>query len=370
MCITLPTCILQENNHTAHTQTIQPGLGFTPAQISQVQNEPTLPIPQLFETEPCKDYTETPLKTFGGLYVTQLKRFLPHAQDAKKLAEKFCKEEIASQWAGLPPEKLLQESFIKQLEALQSLDQLAPLTAAKEHLPGDIIDILELLGKADNIPFNHLYSLAEDCADIYYTRVIWTLTCLMKNSFYDRQLVLVNTARVLKFLESYAAQQTKLWKVLSKYHNLPDHFHDLKTTLQAEFDLLKTATLKNIQNIQEAVQSQQGYMMVLSGHINTLYTKLVHLDKQVQIYCIYPHPQSDMIQLNAPDYDPDIDRDPEPVTDVQPPDAKSGNKNTSTGTPKSEDHTTISLITNRPEHQLSEVLPDIDSNEHDNTEQQ
>ena len=77
--------------------------------------------------------------------------------------------------------------------------------------------------------------------------------------------VLVNTARVLKFLESYAAQQTKLWKVLSKYHNLPDCFHDLKTTLQAEFDLLKTATLKNIQNIQEAVQSQQAYMTVLYG---------------------------------------------------------------------------------------------------------
>ena len=67
----------------------------------------------------------------------------------------------------------------------------------------------------------------------------------MKNSFHDRQLVLVNTARALKFLESYyATKQTKLWKVLSKYHNLPDHFHDLKTTLQAEFDLLKIATSK------------------------------------------------------------------------------------------------------------------------------
>ena len=129
-------------------------------------------------------------------------------------------------------------------------------------------------------------------------------------------VTLVNTARALKFLESYAAHQTKLWKVLSKYHNLPDHFHNLKTTLQAEFDLVKTATLKNIQNIQEAVQSQQAYMTVLSGHINTLHTKLVHLDRQIQIHCIYPHPQSDVIQLNAPDYNPDIDREPDPVTNV------------------------------------------------------
>ena len=133
-----------------------------------------------------------------GLYVTQPKIFLPLTLEAKKLAEEFYKEQIASQWAGPPPKKLLQESFIEQLDALQTLDQLAPLTAAKEHLPGDIIDILECLGKVDNIPFNQLYSLAEDCADRYYTKVLQTLTCLMKNSFHDRQFILVNTARLLK----------------------------------------------------------------------------------------------------------------------------------------------------------------------------
>ena len=102
----------------------------------------------------------------------QPKRFLPLTQEAKKLAEELCKEEIASQWAGLPPKKLLQESFLEQLDALQAVDQLAPLTAAKEHIPGDIINILAHLGKADNIPFNQLYSLTEDCADRYYTKVI------------------------------------------------------------------------------------------------------------------------------------------------------------------------------------------------------
>ena len=122
--------------------------------------------------------------------------------------------------------------------------------------------------------------------------------------------------------------------MLSKYHNLPDHFHNLKTTLQAEFDLLKNATSKNIQNIQEVVQSQQAYTNVLSGHINTLYRsiKLAHLDKQVQIHCLYPHPQLDIIQLNAPDYDPNIDRDLDPATDVQPLNAKSANEETSTDT--------------------------------------
>ena len=74
-CITLPTRISKENNNTACTQTVQPALGFTPAEIRRAQNEPTLMIPQLLKIEPCKDYTDTPLQTLDGLYVTQLKRF-------------------------------------------------------------------------------------------------------------------------------------------------------------------------------------------------------------------------------------------------------------------------------------------------------
>ena len=124
--------------------------------------------------------------------------------------EEFLKEQIVSQCAELPPEKLLQESFMEQLNALQSFDQLAPLTAIKEHLPIDIINILELSGKADNIPFNQLYNLAEDCTDRYYMKIIKTLKRLLKNSFHNRQLVLVNSARTLKFLESYAVRQAKL----------------------------------------------------------------------------------------------------------------------------------------------------------------
>ena len=195
-----------------------------------MQTELKLTVQQLLEIESCKDYIKTPLQTLDGIYVNQPKRFLPLAKEAKKLMEEFQKEQIASQWAGLPPEKLLQESFMEQLDALQSLDQLASLTTTKD-LPTDIINILELLGKADNIPFNQLYSLAEDCADRYYKKVIKTLTRLLKNSFHDRQLVLVNSAGALKFLKSYAVRQAKLWKVLTKYGCLPDHFHDLKTTL-------------------------------------------------------------------------------------------------------------------------------------------
>ena len=249
---------------------------------------------------------------------------------------------------------------MEQLYALQRLDQLAPLTATKEHLPTDIINILELLGKADNIPFNQLYSLAEDCADRYYMEVVKTLTRLLKNSFHDRQLVLVNSAGALKFFESYTARQAKLWKVLSKYGHLPDHFHDLKTTLQAEFNLLRKATSKNIENIQEAIQSQQAYTTALCGHINSLYTKLAQLNRQVQKHCLYPHPQSDVVQLNAPEYDLDIDGQPNPVTDMQSLNAKTVKEDTVPDTANSEQHTALSPNTNRPEPQPSSVVEDTE----------
>ena len=190
-------------------------LGFTLAEICRAQAEPKLTVEQLLEVESCQEYVKTLLQTLDGIYVCQPKRFLPLAKEAKKLAEAFKKEQVSSQWAGILHEKLLQESFVEQLNSLQTLEQLAPLKAAKKHLPKDIINILELLGKADNIP----------------CKVIKTLTQLLKTSFNDRQLVLVNIARALKFLESYATRQTKLWKVLSKYDRLPDHFHDLQTTL-------------------------------------------------------------------------------------------------------------------------------------------
>ena len=60
--ITLPTHISKENYHTACTQTIQATLGFTPAEICQAQNEPTLMIPQLLKIEPCKTIPKPPYK--------------------------------------------------------------------------------------------------------------------------------------------------------------------------------------------------------------------------------------------------------------------------------------------------------------------
>ena len=136
--------------------------------------------------------------------------------------------------------------------------------------------------------------------------------------------------------------------------------HDLKTTLQAEFDLLKKTTLKNIENIQEVVQSQQAYTTALCGHINSLYAKLAQLDRQVQMHCLYPHPQSDWVQLHTPDYDPDIDGQPDPVIDLQSPNAERVKEDTVPNTANSEQHTALSMDTNKPQSQPSSALDDND----------
>ena len=107
------------------------------------------------------------MQTLDGIVVNQPKRVLPLAEEAKSLAEEIRIEKLNKKWASIPCEQLLNQSFTDQLNSIQILEQLAPLQLAKEHLPVDIIDILEHLGKADNIPFNQLYYITENCADRY-----------------------------------------------------------------------------------------------------------------------------------------------------------------------------------------------------------
>ena len=194
---------------------VKPVLGTTPLENCWLQNRnQPQDITDILGMTAYEGYVRTLIQTLDSLYVNQPKHFLPLAEEAKRLAEELCKEKQAEQWAGIPHEKLLNQSFLDQLNSLQILEQLAPLHLEREHLPSDIIDILERLGKADNIPFNQLYYIAKSCADRYYSKVIKTFVFLIKRQFMDRQTLLVNTARSLKFLEEYANRQAQVWKVL------------------------------------------------------------------------------------------------------------------------------------------------------------
>ena len=118
--------------------------------------------------------------------------------------------------------------FTEQLNCIQSLQQIAPLHAAKDHLPKDVITVLERLGKVDNMPFDKLYYLVENCADRYYTSVTKTFIEIIKWGATDRQIVLVNMARPLKYLEDFGQRQSQLFTVLKKYHLLLDSLENLQ----------------------------------------------------------------------------------------------------------------------------------------------
>ena len=296
---------------------ITPLLGTTPRETSQLQNTNTQEdIEEILGTTAFQRYVETPIQTLDRIIVTQPKHFLPLAQEARKIAEEICIEKINEQWAGLPREQLLNQSFNDQLNSIQILVQLAPLQLAKDHLLGDIIDILERLGKTDNIPHNQLYYIAENCTDRYYSKVIETFTLLLKRQFADRQLLLINTARSLKFLEEYTDRQALIWKIFSKHQNIPDKISDLhlhidnfKGDIQKEFNFLKEATHKNIENFQASLSSQQTYLAALGSHINNIYHKISKLQQQL-LHPTQHMNTGDIIQINAPEFDPNIDGRP------------------------------------------------------------
>ena len=293
---------------------VMPLLGTTPSENTQIQHR-NMPedISDILGTRVYQRYIDTPLQTLDGIIVNQPKWFLPLAEEAKRIAEEIRIEKINEHWAGIPRKQLLNQSFNDQLNLIQILEQLAFLQLAKEHLPGDIIDILERLGKADNIPFNQLHYIAENCTDQYYRKVIETFITLLKCQFAERQLLLVNTARSLKFLKDYADRQTQIWKIFQKHQMIPDdiqdlHFYidDFKNSIEKEFAFLKEATQKNIENFQSFLNLQQTYSASLCSHVSNIYSKLVEL--QWQLHHPNPHMNTgDTIQIEVPDFDPNID---------------------------------------------------------------
>ena len=182
----------------------------------------------------------------------------------------------------------------------------------------DIIDILEHLGKVDNISFNQLYYIAENCASRYYTKVIETFVSILKRQFTDCQLLLVNTARCLKFLEEYADCQSQIWKIFQKHQTIPEdlqdlHLHDFKNSIEKDFKFLKEATSRNTENFQTSLNLQQMYSSSLCSHIKNIYNKLSELQRQIQNHHTHMNP-GDTVQIEAPDFDPDINGVSSPST--------------------------------------------------------
>ena len=178
----------------------------------------------------------------------------------------------------------------------------------------------------------------------------------MKCQFANHQLLLINTAQSLKILEEYADHQAQIWKIFQKHQTIPEdfqdlhlHFDDFKNSIEKNFAFLKEATLKNVENFQTSLNLQQTYSTSLCSHVNNIYNKLAELQWQIQHHD--PHMNSgDTIQIEAPDFDLDID-DISPTTIDQ----ESNNmliQGTVLPTPKTTE-SEIDHITPAPSHQYT-----------------
>ena len=108
-------------------------------------------------------------------------------------------------------------------------------------------------------------------------------------------------------------RQALIWKIFQKHKNIPDdiqdlHFHidDFKTHIEEEFSLLKETTCKNVENFQSSLNFQQTYSVALCSHVNNIYNKLAEIQQQLPHLAQHMN-TGDVIQIEAPDFDPNID---------------------------------------------------------------
>ena len=135
--------------------------------------------------------------------------------------------------------------------------------------------------------------------------------------------------------------------------------------MQTEFNLLKKATSKNIKNLHDTINLQQTYTTSLCSHINSIYTKLAQLDRQIQTHCLYPHSQTDSVQLNAPEYDSNIDGQTDILPDIEP----HTEEDPAPVTANSEEYSTLPQDSNRLESKPHSVLNCPEHSLHQDTEQ-
>ena len=82
---------------------VTPLLGITPHKSTQLQSTNTQEdIEEILSTRAFQRYVDTPIQTLDGIVVNQPKRFLPLAQEARKITEEIRIKKINEQWAGIP----------------------------------------------------------------------------------------------------------------------------------------------------------------------------------------------------------------------------------------------------------------------------
>ena len=131
-------------------------------------------------------------------------------------------------------------------------------------------------------------------------------------------------------------------------------------------------TWKNIKSLHNVINLQQTYTTPTCSHVNTIYTKLAQLDKQIQTHCLYPHFQTDSVQINAREYNSDIDSQIDTLPDIQPQvpsHAENTEEDSASVTANSEEYSTLPQDSNKFESESKSVRNLAEYSPHQDTEQ-
>ena len=90
---------------------------------------------------------------------------------------------------------------------------------------------------------------------------------------------------------------------MKKYHLVPDSLENL----QSQFHFLKEATSRNVENLQQVITVQQTYTANLCTYINNILSLITKLEDTIHKFEQKLTMEKDTIQINALDFDPDID---------------------------------------------------------------
>ena len=140
--------------------------------------------------------------------------------------------------------------------------------------------------------------------------------------------------------------QGQIWTIFQKHQTIPEDILDL----HLHFDDFKNGIEKNVGNFQSTLNLQQTYSTSLCSHVNNIYNKLVELQWQIQHRDLHMN-SGDTIQIEAPNFDPDID-DVSPTTIDQ----ESNNpltQGSTSPTPKTAEQEIV-RITPAPSHQYTD----------------
>ena len=127
-----------------------------------------------------------------------------------------------------------------------------------------------------------------------------------------------------------------------------------------------------MENLHDAINLQSTNTTSLCSHINTIYTKLAQLDKQIQTHYLYLHSQTDSVQINEPEYNSDINGQTDTLPDIQPQvpsHAKNAEEDSAPVTANSKEYSALPQDSDRFESQSESVQNPAEYSPHQDAEQ-